>query len=237
MINNPHEVFHKILSSKENIRIKLLGDSITHGLGGVGFEQDGEPICAGYARNPNGYCWANSFTRFMKERYGATVVNNACCGADIQFLIEYFDVLVDDEDDIIICDIGSNNCQFYCELGEKPTREEHGTNFYGCIKKLYEMICARGKKVIFIADVPMCAFRDVDGPTWWQVLHMSDINLIYKKAAENLGFPLFSLYDRFLEYCEENKIELDELYWDGLHPNDRGYDVMFDYIVKDLHLN
>ena len=236
MINNPYEVFHNILFSKKNIRIKLLGDSITHGLGGVGFEQDGEPICAGYARNPNGYCWANSFTRFMKEKYGADVVNNACCGADIQFLIEHFDVLVDGEDDIIICDIGSNNCQFYCHLGDKPTREEYGARFYGCVRQLYGMIRELGKEVIFIADVPMCESRDADGPTWWQILHMSDINEIYKEAAKNLGFPLISLYDRFLEYCASNGVVLDELYWDGLHPNDRGYDVMFGYIVKELHL-
>ncbi|MBQ3100380.1 MAG: hypothetical protein IJC50_05245, partial [Clostridia bacterium] len=68
-MNKPCEVFKKVLS-KGNIRIKLLGDSITHGLGGVGFEQDGEPIVEGFARNPNGYCWAKLFKDYMQEKYG-----------------------------------------------------------------------------------------------------------------------------------------------------------------------
>ncbi|MBR6514776.1 MAG: SGNH/GDSL hydrolase family protein [Clostridia bacterium] len=235
-MNDPHKVINDLLSAKEHIQIKLLGDSVTHGLGGVGFEQDGEPICAGYARNPNGYCWANSFAEYMKQKYGATVVNNACCGADLQFLIDNFDVLVDDSDDLIICDIGSNNCQFYCQLGPKPTREAHGAEIYGYIKQLYTMIHNLGKEVIFIADIPMCPSREGDGPTWWQILNMGDINAIYKAAAESFGFPLISMYDNFREYCDTNKVELDSLYWDGLHPNDRGYDVMFDYIISDLKL-
>lgn len=235
-MNNPNKIINNLLAVREDIQIKLLGDSITHGLGGVGFEQDGEPICAEYARNPNGYCWANNFAKYMKKKYGATVVNNACCGADIQFLIDNFDVLIDDEDDLIICDIGSNNCQFYHQWGSKPTREDYGAQIYGYIKQLYDMICRLGKEVIFIADIPMCANREGDGPTWWQILNMSDINAIYKAAAQNLGFPLVSMYDNFCEYCKTNKIELDSLYWDGLHPNDGGYDVMLDYIIKDLDL-
>ena len=43
--------------------IKLLGDSITHGVGGSGFCQDGERIVEGYARNTKGYCWA----KLLKE--------------------------------------------------------------------------------------------------------------------------------------------------------------------------
>ena len=54
-------VFSKIILSDKKINIKLLGDSITHGVGGTGFVQNGEPIVAGFARNPDGYCWAKQF--------------------------------------------------------------------------------------------------------------------------------------------------------------------------------
>ena len=58
---------------KKGAHIKLLGDSITHGVGGTGFIQNGEHIVTDYSRNPDGYCWANRFASYIAEKYGATV--------------------------------------------------------------------------------------------------------------------------------------------------------------------
>lgn len=236
-MNKPYEVFNKVLSSKENIRIKLLGDSITQGLGGVGFEQDGEPIVAGFARNPNGYCWANLFTKYMKEKYSAEVVNNACTGTDIQFIIKHFDTLVEESDDIIICAIGTNNRNYYHgQWVHTPTREEYGEAFYNYILELNDMLKAKGKEVIFVANTPVRPRMEADGPTWIMLLHMDDINAIYKKAAEKAGFSLISLYERFNEYCDQNNVDPEPLYWDGGHPSDLGYDVIFKLMVEELKL-
>ena len=236
-MNKPYEVIKKVLSSKEHIRIKLLGDSITHGLGGVGFEQDGGAIVEGFARNPNGYCWANLFTKFMKEKYGAEVVNNACTGTDIQFIIKHFDALVDEEDDLIICAIGTNNRNYYHgQWDHTPTREEYGTAFYNYIFELNDMLKKANKEVIFIANTPVRPHREEDGPTWIMLLHMDDINAIYKKASEKAGFPLISLYERFIEYCEKNNVDPDPLYWDGGHPSDLGYDLIFKLLVTELNI-
>lgn len=235
-MRTPSEVFKKILNSKKNIRIKLIGDSVTQGLGGVGFEQDGDSIVEGYARNPNGYCWANLFAAYMKEKYGAEVVNNACCGADIQFVINNFGALVDREDDLIICDIGSNNCPFYYQWGTPPCREEYGKRIYDYIAELYNMFKDNGKEVIFLVSVPICAHREQDGETYVMLLRMADINEIYKKASNNMGFTLINIYENFLTYCEAKNIKLESLYWDGVHPNDRGYDVFFEFLCKELNL-
>lgn len=55
------DIVYKIFSGT-NTKIKLVGDSITHGQGGTGFAQNGEYIASvfgnKYYRNPNGYCWA-----------------------------------------------------------------------------------------------------------------------------------------------------------------------------------
>ena len=88
------------LALGRHIRIKLLGDSITHGVGGTGFEMDGEEICCGVRRNPNGYCWAKTFKEYMEEKYDCTVVNNGIGGITIEFIIEHFDELVDEQDDL-----------------------------------------------------------------------------------------------------------------------------------------
>lgn len=235
-MKKPYELLLNVLSLNRHTRIKLLGDSITHGVGGTDFKQNGVPIVRDFARNPDGYCWANKFKNHIEQKFGASVVNNACTGTNIEFIINNFETLVDEEDDIIICTIGTNNRHIYFEAGSKPTREELGTQFYNNIVKLYDMFVQIGKDVIFVANIPASAANEKDGETFWRILHMDDINTIYRHAAEKLNFPFISLYDLFTEYCESNSIMIDSLLCDGLHPNDQGYDVMYDLICKELRL-
>lgn len=236
-MQKPYEVLKNTLSSKPNVKIKLLGDSITHGVGGTGFYQNGYAIIDSFARNPDGYCWANKFKKHMEESYGCSVVNNACTGTRIQFIIENFDTLVDEEDDIVICTIGTNNRHVCFDSGRKPTREEVGTEFYNCIIELYNKFKSIRAKVIFVANIPASAKNECDSDNFWRILHMDDINAIYKKASEKLGFPLISMYDLFSEYCEKNSVVLDSLLRDGLHPNDQGYDVMYDLLLEELQIS
>lgn len=107
-------------------RIKLLGDSITHGVGGTGFSQNGEPIVDGFARNPDGYCWANLLRHHLEQSGKYTVVNNACTGTTIEFVISNFDVLVDADDDLILCAIGTNNRhQLFSDGRSEKNRARH----------------------------------------------------------------------------------------------------------------
>lgn len=224
------------LISKKSLRIKLLGDSITHGFGGTGYSPTEEHIAGEFHRNNKGHCWANSFRDYMKDKFNCTVINNGCSGTTIEFIIDNFDILVDDEDDFIICTIGTNNRHFYFSAGEKPEREAFGTNIYNNIIKLYDKFKSANKQVVFIANIPAAADRELDSDEFWRILHMDDINNIYKKASENCGLPLISLYDLFSQYCQTNNIIVDSLLSDGLHPNDDGYDVMFKLIVQALKL-
>ena len=48
-----YEIFKNALSPDKHSRIKLLGDSITHGVGGTGFNQNGYAFIDKYARNPD----------------------------------------------------------------------------------------------------------------------------------------------------------------------------------------
>ena len=113
----------------------MLGDSITHGFGGTGFAPCGEKIVGNFYRNPSGHCWAKTFKDFMEEHYNCEVNNNGCTGVAIEFLIEHWDTLVADEDDIIICTIGTNNRHVYFGSvnGQKPTKEEVFLTFYNNI--------------------------------------------------------------------------------------------------------
>lgn len=219
----------------KNIKtIKLLGDSITHGVGGTGFCMDGECFVENFARNTNGYCWANLLQKYLQENYGTRVINNGCSGTRIQFIIEHFQTLVDETDDLIICTIGTNNRHQYMHTGERKTREEWGAIFYENLLLLHEKFQQSGKRVIFMANIPASAKNEEDGTNYWRILHMDDINAIYKTAQGKTGFSLISLYDKMTEYVNDKKQTIDEYLADGLHPNDKGYQVIFELFCKAL---
>ena len=234
MNNDVERIISSIIQSDRRIRIKLLGDSITHGVGGSGFAQNGEPIVEGYARNPNGYCWANRFKEYMESHFNCIVVNNACTGTNIEFILEHFDDLVDPEDEIILCAIGTNNRHQYFINAPKHSKCEHMELFYQNIILLHNQFKNLGKEVIFIANIPASQGNEKDGNDYWRLFHMSDVHDIYVKASIACGFPLICLYPLFLEWCEVRSISIDSLLPDGLHPNDEGYDIMFYLLINEL---
>ncbi|MBE7043235.1 MAG: SGNH/GDSL hydrolase family protein [Ruminococcaceae bacterium] len=233
-MNQAATLFHTVLKKKS--RIKLLGDSITHGVGGTGFEQNGEPIVTNFFRNPDGYCWAKQWKEYLEAHYACEVVNNACTGTTIQFILEHFDTLVDEEDDLILCTIGTNNRHQYHDQKPKHTREEHMEEFYQNILALHERFQKANKSAVFMANIPASSENEQDGENYWRLFHMEDVYHLYQKASEVCGFPLIEMYRLFSEYCEQNNVTVDSLLADGLHPTDQGYDVMYQLIMKELEL-
>ena len=231
------KIFSSLVLPEKTVRIKLLGDSITHGVGGTGFAQDGEPITQGFARNPGGFCWAKLLKDCLESRFDCRVVNNGCTGTTINFILDNFDALVEPEDDIILCTIGTNNRHQYFTQGPKWDRRAHMENFYRNILKLHDKFLAAGKQVIFMANIPACANNEADMPGeggYWRIMHMNDVHDLYSKASLERGFPLIRMYTLFMDYCLDRGIALDALLADGLHPNDEGYRVMFRLLLREL---
>ena len=229
---NAAELFAGVLNNKTAPKIKLIGDSITHGVGGSGWEQIGSVIVEGWAESPNGYSWANLFRDYMKEKYGATVVNKACTGTSIDFVMKNFSALVESDDDLIVCTIGTNNRHKYFRDGEKPEREAFLQTVYEKMVNMHAMFCQTDIPTILVANIPASAQNEEDGKDYWRILHMCDINEQYKRLADEKGATVLSLYDLMQEYCMENNVVLDTLLSDGLHPNDQGYRVMFELLVR-----
>ncbi len=230
------EIFTKYISTGDKFRLKLLGDSITQGCGGTDFLQNGEPFIEGFARNPDGFCWANLLKKHMESRYNCEVVNNGCAGTKIEFILDNYETLVDENDDIILCMIGTNNRTQYFTEGPKKDGEEALREFLENILKLHDRLAADGKNVIYMASVPATPAKEADTDRLWRIFHMNDVNEAYRIAHKKCGFPFISLYELFSAYVSDSKIDLESLMYDGLHPNDDGYRVMFDIIVSELGL-
>ncbi len=229
-----------IRNSEKTVNIKLLGDSITHGMGGTGYKESGEYIVfdelhnSDWHRNPDGFCWAKLFKEYMEENYNCTVTNNGCSGVNISFVTKHFDTLVDEKDDIIICTIGTNNRHWFFDWGEKPDKETFTESVYKDILELNEKLKKSGKYYVLVANIPCSQSREADGDIFWHIIDMPDINALYYKAQKECGFSFLSLYDKFSDYCKENSVTVDSLLADGLHPNDEGYKVMFNLIMNEM---
>jgi lysophospholipase L1-like esterase len=235
------KIFSSLILPEKTVRIKLLGDSITHGVGGTGFAQSGQPITQGFSRNPDGFCWAKLLKDYLESHFDCQVVNNGCTGTTINFILDNFDALVDPEDDIILCTIGTNNRHQFFYQGPKWDRSAHMEGFYQKILALHDKFIQAGKTVIFMANIPASAQNEEDcAPDtengYWRIMHMNDIDELYKKAWCDLQFPFISLYDLFNAYCAAHDRTVDSLLIDGLHPNDEGYDVMFTLLTQTLEV-
>ena len=182
---NNIELLRQRLCSGERVNVKLIGDSITQGIGGTGFNDNGEHILDSFYRNDNGYCWANLLRDYVEGHYNATVINNGCAGTTVQYTVYNIDSLVSCEDEFVICTIGTNNS------------EQRDENI-------------------------------------WYIIHMDDINAIHKRVQDEVGITFISLYDIFCDYITQNDIDIRSLLVDGVHPNDKGYKIMYELLIKAL---
>lgn len=228
--------FSKLLLSDKHMQIKLLGDSITHGEGGTGFCQNGEKITQKYARNPHGHCWANRFKEFLETQFDCTVVNNACTGTNLEFILDNFEMLTDAQDDITLCAIGTNNRHQYFKDGPRRSRKEQMERVYASILALNKKFEESGKSFCFISNIPASVANEQDGETYWRILHMNDIHNLYVKASIECGFPLIQLYPQFLKYCDLKNINPESLLADGVHPNDTGHDIIYKLMLNEIGL-
>lgn len=207
--------------------IKLIGDSITAGVGGTGYDASadggGVLLWNNTYTNVKGTCWANMLKSYWEKKYGCTVLNYGYSGISSTHIISHIDTLVEDSDDVVVCMIGTND-----------RNGSQNTNLTDYIAKMYQivnLVKAKGKDIILMANIPASVNNEVNTP---RVFHMEDVdNAVAYVAAQN-AMEYVSVYKLFTEYCKYTGTSIDSLLSDGLHPNDKGYGVMFELISNAL---
>jgi lysophospholipase L1-like esterase len=224
-VKSPKDIFWDVLQTKTNPKIKLLGDSITHGEGGTGFLKNGALIPGTDVKmNPDGYCWANLFRDLMQSKFNATVLNYAQTGTRSEQAYAQRETLIEDTDDLVIMQYGTNDRHNLQNVEEMKVFQR------GIIETAYN----KGAKFILMTANP--ASVDVDNDPI-RNFGMFDVDKATEELAREYGMTHISNYDAFLQYAEFRNISVDTLMPDQIHPNDEGYDVMFRNVVRNLGIS
>lgn len=235
-----------LIRSGEITKIKVIGDSITHGVGGTGFQQtygDGNVICIidempgsnGYSFrvNTKGVCWANIFKKYIETKYPYVSVN--CWGTrgmsahswltrghtENNVFKNCLEQLITDEDELVICMIGTN------DRSQGANIEEFALNMTTVIN----YILGKGKKLLLMSSLPASLSNENNGT---QNFHMEDVNNLLCNFANNYNLWFVSLYNEVNKYLRNSKTSLNSILGDGLHPNDEGYDLMYKLLLEAL---
>ena len=234
---------------REIKKIKLIGDSITQGVGGTGFTEsygDGDVFLIvdeldtdqggrKFKVNTTGYCWANLLKKYLEDKFKVTVSNWGNRGMSAGRWMnmghrdesgEYkncIEQLIEENDDLIICMIGTNDRTY-----------DTYNNYINAMQQLINYITiTRNKKLVLVSSIPASIENETNGK---QNFHMEDVdNIITALAGKNKIFSI-SLYRKMMQYCSLKNIEMDNLLTDGLHPNDNGYEIMFKLICGELEI-
>lgn len=226
IINNKksiHQIISSLIFASSTIKIKFLGDSITQGVGGTGFAENGENIVSNWYRNPDGYCWANLLSAYLLDKFDCTVTNNGCRGMSTHDILYFWDDLVDGTENICIVMVGTNN------------RARTQSEFYTELNTIRNNLLANETEAIFMSATPASVLNETnttDNFTW----HMEDVDNIISKFACDNGIEYISLFKKCLDYIAYTGVSLDSLLADGLHPNDTLYALMYGWICKGLGL-
>jgi lysophospholipase L1-like esterase len=218
---NPKEIMADLIQGQTTKKIKLLGDSITHGMGGTGYTNDaehGEFIMSqgnnSWYVNTDGVCWANMVKAYFEEKFNCTVKNYGCSGINSAIVKANITTLIEADDDIVVLMIGTND-------RHNNTKEQFISN----LKHIVNYCVTNQKQIILASSIPCSVTKETDNAN--RMYHMEDVDYMIMSVATQKGIEYVSMYKDFLDYCQNTDTDIDSLLADGLHPNDDGYAIMF----------
>lgn len=214
-MQTPKHIGAKIIKG-EISSIVLIGDSITDGYGGSCY--NGSKTTAP-STNTEGYCWANAFKKFVEERYGVTVVNKGMYGTS-SYAQKTQAVDTVTKNDLVIW-LGCTNNRI---------SEQNFNNFRNNLKDYINEVKEKCGGVLFISGIPT-----TQGDESVKFATMQQIDEIAFSSTYG-DIPFISLYNEFAKYCELHNINLEDVFFDNIHPNDTGYHIMFKLICENLGL-
>ena len=114
------------------------------------------------------------------------------------------------------------------------TNDRHVTTksqYYANLQTIYNYCSECGVDIIFMACIPSSVAVEESQTNY----HMEDVDHVVMKVSAYYQQEYISVYKHFIEYCRSTGVTIDSLLNEGgLHPNDTGYEVMFEIICNAL---
>lgn len=226
-------VMSKLILPNKHFTVKLIGDSITQGVGSSDYDASGDVIISdnptAWSRNVGAKAWAAMFEARVAND-NISVINNGVRGCSTHQILYYWNQLIDGMEDIVICMLGTNNRT----TADNATFSYTKQSFYDELQKIKNTLEANGSDVIFMSAPPASASNESQSGIHF---HMNDVDDVITKFAADNNMEYLSLYKKTLDYMEKTGATLDDLLDDGLHPNDRLHKLMYGWIVEGIGLN
>lgn len=212
------EKISKKIFSGEIKKIILIGDSITDGYGGTGYNGN---RTYGYL-NTAGYCWANILKKYLSDRFQIETDNYGKYNSKIdeQFQIIQSNIISGNYD-LCIWLSGTNN------RVDSSTFQSYKTILPQAINYLKDNI----DDFIVISAIP--ATKDDEDGRGHKGYEIDEVALS-SCVSENCCFS--SGYRKFCDYIELTKTDIASCFSDHVHPNDLGYYILFKIICNILNL-
>lgn len=215
------KIGQKIISGKIK-KILIIGDSTTDGYGGSGYNGSREYKLT---TNTGGYCWVNVMKKYLKENYDCTVINAGVYGGSLGTQVQYVNdknlIPPEENIDLVISIASGNNCKNMAYF------KKYLLSATDKLKSLVE-------NVIVVANLPTDDIYDASMYESFSVYPQDIAEQTYRILYGNTMY--IPMYDLFVRYCEDNNIDMSSTFYDGRHPNDLGYLIVFKLMLQQLGL-
>lgn len=210
--------------------IKLLGDSLTIGVGSSDDDRTGALIYPPFYRQKGQHCWASLLQKHV-ARYHCTVDNLGCCGATSKYIMAHLDQLYHpEEDQLVFCMIGSNDRKIQGGIEQLMLN----------LTALCEKVLSDGNHLVLMTPNPATAANDAKSTRCYpQSKVVETIRDVAKDFADRV-----LLIDHYLAMDAECRLRgctLEEFLQvgvgpdnDGLHPGDDANYFYFEHLCVYL---
>ncbi|MFJ7933269.1 S-layer homology domain-containing protein [Sporosarcina sp. NPDC096371] len=226
-----YSALHKRLMAKDVSTIKLLGDSITAGVGVKSYyiAQDGRVIFndgKGQVYREAAHTaetWANQLRTYTKNTaFGQVdVMNSGISGKTAKWTLENIDYLLKQQEDVVFVMMGTN------DRIDSSLKEYEVTS-----RKLLELVDKRSNYMVVMSPPPSI------NTIYPYQFSPKDIDAVLKKISKEKGYPFISHFDGMNDYlAEHGDVTYEDLMQtNSPHPIEAGYEVMWQRIKAGLEL-
>lgn len=168
---------------------------------------------------------AGSVTITGVELQKITIAKNyGVSGAGTTYVLDNINGLLDGDESIVMCLVGSNDRIPNSSSDDVYELENN-------LKLIYLSILDKGAQPVLMSSTPASITNEVDLE---RDFDKGDVDSATMAAASTFGYEHIDVYNYILEYCELTGTSIDSLLADGVHPNDEGYRLAFNYICKKI---